>query len=224
VDEQYRFVSDASHELKTPITAIKTTLEVALRDKELSPKESRETLVTSLEEVDRLQKLAEGLLALTKISGSPTLSPNNLAKIVTEAVTIVRPLSQHKNIKIVVKVPDLLVQLEPSGMTRAIVAILDNAIKYSQENSVVKVRTKILNKTIQLVIADPGKGIDAKDLPFIFDRFYRADLARTTTGYGLGLSIARQIVEDQKGTIEVSSKLGKGCTVIITLPYSAKLQ
>lgn len=224
VDEQYRFISDASHELKTPITAIKTTLEVALRDKELSPKESRDTLSTSLEEVERLQKLAEGLLALTKTSGSPALVPSSLTKVVKEAIKTVQPLSDDKKIKIVAKLSAAIVQLEPTGMTRAIIAILDNAIKYSPENSVAHIRTKILGKTIQIIITDSGKGIDQKDLPLIFDRFYRADPARTTSGYGLGLPIAKQIIEEQGGSIAITSKPGKGCTVMITLPYSAKLQ
>lgn len=224
MDEQYRFVSDASHELKTPITAIKTTLEVALRDKYLPIVEARETLATSLEEVDRLQKLAEGLLALTKTAGSLTLEPNSLTKVVKEAVRTVQPLADNRKIKIQVKVPATIVALEPTGMTRAVVAILDNAIKYSPKHSSVNVKTKIVGKNIQLMIADAGAGIEAKDLPMIFDRFYRADPARSTSGYGLGLPIAKQIVEEQNGNIEVRSKPGRGCTVVITLPYSAKLQ
>lgn len=224
VDEQYRFVSDASHELKTPITAIKTTLEVALRDKQLAIPEARETLSTSLEEVDRLQKLAEGLLALTKVNGIVKLTPISLTKVIEDAARTIQPLAKSKKIELSTKVARATLMLEPTGMTRALVAILDNAIKYSPKNSRVTVSTKVVGRVLELVIKDEGKGITGKDVPLIFDRFYRADQARGTDGYGLGLPIAKQIIEGQNGNIAITSTLNKGTVVTITLPYSAKLQ
>jgi signal transduction histidine kinase len=224
LDEQCRFVSDASHELKTPITAIKTTLEVALRGKELPITEAKETLATSLEEVERLQKLAEGLLALTKSSGSIALSPSILSKVIREAVRTVQPIADHKKIKISTKIPKVVVEIEPSEMTRAIVALLDNAIKYSASGSQVNILAKIAGKVATIKIRDQGPGISEKDIPYVFDRFYRADPSRSKHGYGLGLPIAKRIIEEQKGTLNIESILSKGTTVIISLPYSAKLQ
>jgi signal transduction histidine kinase len=224
VDEQYRFVSDASHELKTPITAIKTTLEVALRDKKLGLAESKKTLKTSLEEVDRLQKLAEGLLELTNKKLMLELLPLNLAGIVETTVKMVKPLSDKKKIDISVKIPKIIIMTEESSMTRALITILDNAIKYGPDNSKVEVSAKVVGKSVRLSIIDKGKGIHKKDIPHVFDRFYRSDLARSENGYGLGLSIAKQIVEEHSGNIEIESVQGKGTTVTIILPYSARLQ
>ena len=224
MDEQYRFISDASHELKTPITAIKTTLEVALRDKKLPIEEARETLSMSLDEVNRLQKLAEGLLALTRAGGAPTLSLNNLNKIVGEAVRTIQPLAERRKIIMTSRVPKIMVMVEPTNLTRAVVAILDNAVKYSPQGGKVAISARVDNHNVAIKISDQGKGIEASEIPMIFDRFYRSDRARSTSGYGLGLAIAQQIVREQHGNILVESKLNMGTTMIIELPFSAKLQ
>lgn len=224
MDDQYRFVSDASHELKTPITAIKTTLEVAIRDKKLGLEESKQILATSLEEVNLLQKLAEGLLELTRKNTVAELSSVNAAVVVKTAVKTIEPLATKKQIVVQTKMPKLMVMMESVSMARAITAVLDNAVKYSPEKSKIEITGKVTGKTIRIIIADHGAGIEGKDIPHVFDRFYRSDPARSATGYGLGLSIAKQIVEEQCGTINITSKLNKGTRVTLQLPYSAKLQ
>ncbi|MEI8232211.1 MAG: HAMP domain-containing sensor histidine kinase [bacterium] len=224
MDDQYRFVSDASHELKTPITAIKTTLEVALRDKQLNLKESRETLSTSLEEVERLQKLAEGLLELTHKKMVGAFVPINLAGVIKTTTKMIQPIAEKKKIKITTKIPETIVMADESSLSRALLAIIDNAIKYSKSGSEIKIGSKTKERLIKINIADQGVGIEKENIKHVFDRFYRTDPARSMTGYGLGLSIAKQIIEEHGGTIEMTSTLGKGSTVIISLPYSAKLQ
>lgn len=224
VNEQDRFVSDASHELKTPITAIKTTLEVALRDKKLSLKEAHKTLIISLDEVEQLQKLAEGLLELTHKRVDDQVSPTNLLQIVEGVVQTIEPLAKKKKVEISVNIPRERVILDQSSMTRALLAVIDNAIKYSPEKSQVEIVGKMKGRRINLTVKDHGKGIDAKDLSMVFDRFYRADQSRSTNGYGLGLAIAKQIVEEHAGTIAITSKLGVGTSVTINLPSSARLQ
>lgn len=224
MDDQYRFISDASHELKTPITAIKTTLEVAIRDKQLGLAEARNTLTTSLEEVNRLQNLAEGLLELTHKKIVSGFVPLNLAGIVITTVKMIKPLAQNKKISIVTKVPKVVIMTEESSLTRAIIAILDNAIKYGPSDSKIEVVGKVSGKTVRLNIHDQGRGIDKKDLTRVFDRFYRSDLARSENGYGLGLSIAKQIIEEHEGDIVIESTPTKGTTVTIVLPYSARIQ
>lgn len=224
MEEQYRFISDASHELKTPITAIKTTLEVALRDKTLGIAESKETLKTSLEEVNRLQKLAEGLLELTHKKIVSGFVPLSLANIVMTTVKMIKPIAEKKKIEISTKVPKIIVMTDDSSLNRAILAILDNAIKYGPSGSRIEVIGKVSGKSVLLSIKDHGKGIEKEDIPRVFDRFYRSDLARSENGYGLGLSIANQIVEEHSGDITIESVQGKGTTVTIILPYSARLQ
>ncbi|MFH1244760.1 MAG: HAMP domain-containing sensor histidine kinase [bacterium] len=224
VDEQYRFVSDASHELKTPITAIKTTLEVAIRDKQLTKEEASDTLVTSLEEVNRLQKLAEGLLELTHKKVVGEMEPQNVAETVQLAIKMIRPLVEKKNVVIKSRLQKVVGNIEPSSLVRAIVAILDNAVKYSRSRGKIVVSEKVEGKTIKITVTDHGAGIEGKDIPHVFDRFYRTDSARSESGYGLGLSIAKQIIEEHRGTISIRSKLSKGTSVTIALPYSAKLQ
>jgi signal transduction histidine kinase len=224
MDHQYRFVSDASHELKTPITAIKTTLEVAIRDNDLKIKEARATLVTSLEEVNRLQKLAEGLLELTHSTASQELAPTELTNVVRCAIKTVEPMAREKKIAIRAKMPQVVAMANESKMCQALVAILDNAIKYSPKQKDILVSGKIAQKTLQIVIIDQGVGIKEQDIPLVFERFYRSDLARVKGGYGLGLPIAKQIIEDHGGKIEIRSTVHKGTKVIIALPYSARIQ
>lgn len=224
LDEQYRFVSDASHELKTPITAMKTTLEVAIRDKNMQIDEAKITLQTSLEEVNNLQRLAEGLLELTHKNVVDTLIPTNIEECINFAIKTVKPLATEKKIVITSKIPKILVQLDKTSITRAFVAILDNAVKYSPTKSRVTISSKLNKKFIIIQIEDQGVGIAKKDIPFVFDRLYRTDPARLKGGHGLGLSIAKQIIEDHSGRVWVTSSLNKGTVINIQLPYSARLQ
>lgn len=224
MDDQYRFVSDASHELKTPITAIKTTLEVAIRDKELGLIEAKKTLTTSLEEVNRLQKLAEGLLELTHKNISQDLVPLNIAGIAKTTVKMIKPIADRKKISIRVNIPSAMVMAEESGMTRALIAILDNAIKYGPVGSKIEVLGKVSGKIVAISICDQGKGIAENEIAKVFDRFYRSDLARSENGYGLGLSIAKQIIADHSGNIQIKNNPTGGTNVTILLPYSARIQ
>lgn len=224
VEDQYRFISDASHELKTPITAIKTTLEVALRDPKLTSREAKEILQTNLEEANRLQRLAEGLLELTHQNVLPTLVPTRLDTILTEAIQLISPIAERKHVQITFKSNNVVVRADSLSLRRAIVAILDNAVKYSPAKSKIEITTKVTARTVMLKISDKGDGIPTTDLPHVFDRFYRGDPARSSKGYGLGLPITKQIIENHRGTIVIESKAGKGTTVTIALPYSAPLQ
>lgn len=225
MDDQYQFISDASHELKTPLTAIKTTLEVALRDKNLKIDEARKTIGSGLEEVNRLSKLAEGLLELSHKNVTQGIVPTNIADILSSVKKTLEPIAKNKGVEIVIiKSQKIVAEIDPSSMERAMIAIVDNAIKYSPAKSKIAISAKIAKRKILVKVADNGMGIEQAELTKIFDRFYRSDKSRHTSGYGLGLSIAKQIVEGNGGTIEIVSKIGKGTKVLIALPYSAKLQ
>lgn len=224
MDEQDRFISDASHELKTPITALRTSMEVSLRDKELVSNSARQFLVSNLADVIRLQKLTEGLLELSK--PQPLMHEKCLlGQIVDDAVKEVAPISAEKHIQINVRTsPSLVVEVEPVAIKRAIVALLDNAIKYSNPGREIAVSSTCNSKVVMLKIRDRGIGIAPGELENVTKRFYRSDKARNSKGYGLGLPIAKSIIELHGGNMTIESKLNTGTTVIVALPFSARIQ
>lgn len=224
METQAQFISDASHELKTPITAMRTALEVNLREKKIGADEVRKILTENLGEVVRLQRLAEGLLELSS-KQKPQFSEVVLSEVVERATTEVKPLASEKEIRIKqAKNMNLKLMANADDLKRVMVIILDNAIKYSNNGQDIELKVKKDRKMIEIVVRDMGVGIAATDLPYVTERFYRAEKSRTTKGYGLGLTIAKKIVEQHGGNILINSTLGKGTSVTITLPYSAKIQ
>ncbi|HLD24585.1 MAG TPA: ATP-binding protein [Patescibacteria group bacterium] len=221
VDEQNRFISDASHELRTPLTALKAGLEVNLRDKSLTLESAKSVIRDSITEVNALTSLSDSLLTLAqyqKPNGSIKFEPINLSLIADEAVKRVTPLALQKDITIkVVGVSQKILGIRQSLMD-VLVILLDNAIKYSHPSDTIIIRVQKIDKKVSLSIIDHGVGIAKKDLPHIFERFYRADSSRTRGGYGLGLAITKKIVDLHRGAITVKSTVGKGTTVTVTLP------
>jgi len=222
VEAQNRFTADASHELRTPLAAMKTEIEVALRDKTLKISEARVLLSSNLEEIDRLTGLSQGLLALARTDVEPTLAPVMLSKIVTKVVKRLQPLADAKDIRVYVDVPKMSVLADADGIDNVVGIILENAIKYSPKNSAIDIRAKGYDGIGALTITDHGEGIQPSDLPYIFDRFYRADNARSSGGYGLGLAIAKKIIDSIDGSITATSEPGKGSSFTIKLPISSE--
>lgn len=224
VDEQNRFITDSSHELRTPLTSLKTTIEVSLRDKNLTLKDSKRLLESNLEEVNNLEELSNDLLRLSRASKPRTaldFEEIYLEEIVKGTVKKVSPLAKSKNIKLEENVINDPFFGSKSDITELLVILLDNAIKYSPQGSKVTLRAKRSDGQVKIELEDQGIGIAEAELPHIFDRFYRVDTSRTKSkidGFGLGLSIAKKIVEEHHGKIEVKSQLGKGSTFIIWLP------
>ena len=224
MDKQNQFISDASHEFRTPLTSLRTAMEVALRNKNLSLPSSKKIIKESITEVKKLQSILEGLLQLTQYQ-----KPNNnlqftkviLSELAEEAIKKIDPLAKQKNISINSKVEKQEINGNKFGLIDLLVIFLDNAVKYSYKNTTVTITSHKTDGFIILSVKDQGVGITEKDLPHIFDRFYRADYARTKTtegGYGLGLSIAKKIVDVHHGLINVESKLKKGTTFSVRLP------
>jgi signal transduction histidine kinase len=224
VDEQNRFIGDASHELRTPLTSLKTAMEVTLRDKNLSLLNAKKTIKESITEINRLQSLSEGLLQLTqyqKPNGNLQFQKVILSEVIEEAIKKIEPLAKQKVITIDYKVEGYEINGNKFGLIDLLVILLDNAVKYSHKNTTVTITSHKTDRLVLLSVNDQGVGIAEKDLPHIFDRFYRADSARTKTaegGYGLGLSIAKKIVEAHHGTIAVESRLGQGSKFTVLLP------
>ena len=222
VDEQNRFITDASHELRTPITSLRSEIEVALREKGIS-KGTKELLESNLEDVNSLQTLANKLILLAQydrnsISNWEAVS---LKEVIEESVKKVSGLAKHKHIILKSKIKSVFVFGDKASLTELFVIFLDNAIKYSSNNTTISISTEIFRNNAKVTIIDQGIGIAEKEVGRIFERFYKIDKSRnktTSDGFGLGLSIAKQIVKEHNGSIQVKSIEGKGTTFAITLP------
>jgi signal transduction histidine kinase len=224
VDDQHRFISDASHELKTPLTSLKTAFEVYLRDKSRTLKDADTVITESVSEVNNLQSLSESLLTLAQnqTNGkSLALISQNLSTVITAAINQISSQAKSRKIKLSSDLTDIDIWGDKKSLASMFVILLDNAVKYSPNGKRVKIKSYLDGKWAVTDIYDQGIGISAADLPHIFDRFYRSDTARSKTtigGYGLGLAIAKSIVDLHHGTITVKSYLGEGSVFTVCLP------
>lgn len=224
VEEQNRFISDASHEIRTPLTSLKVAMEVYLREKKPTLQESKTLIEESIVEVNKLQNLSQSLLQLNQHENpneQEKFDKIQIKEVLENATQKISPLAKERNISIENKVENYQIFANKYALTDLFVILLDNAIKYSKENSKVEIESKKTDGHINVSVKDYGIGIEEKDVPHIFDRFYRADTARSkenSGGYGLGLSIAKKIVDKHGGSISVKSELGKGSTFILRLP------
>ncbi len=220
---QGRFTSDAAHELRTPLTVMKAEVEVMLRSKKLDAKEARNVLQSNLEEIEKLETLTEALLRLSK---GDTAKKEHKEVVVTDIITAAaaRVMPQAKEKGITFDLPPSTTERvmgDYDQLVELFVVLFDNAVKYGTEKMKVTVRALHNQEFVVVSVQDQGVGIHKKDLPHIFERFYRADTSRTkggASGYGLGLSVADAIVKSHNGTIEAESKPGKGTTFTVTLP------
>ena len=224
LEAQTRFAADASHELRTPLTAMKSEIEVALRDKELGAADARDILTSSLEEIDKLDSLASGLLKLAQRQGEPAYESVQLLAAVDAAAGRLAKAASQRGITIDVTVPKSLeVEASRPNLVELIVILLDNALKYSPDNSRIGIVATSDGHCLRLKVTDQGIGIKPDEVPHIFDRFYRSDSSRSKQdahGYGLGLAIARSIVGQHQGQITVQSPAGVGTTMTVRLPLA----
>lgn len=219
LDAQTRFSSDVAHELRTPLAVMQSEIEIGLRAPKASLAQHTELLESNLDEVHRLRALTDRLLILANEKELP-LSPTKLDDVATEAINRVINLAQSRKIGIESTVGKETALANFDTLTDAVVVLLDNAIKYSPAKSAVAISAETQGKHVLLHVADNGPGIAEADLPHVFDRFYRADISRSkqnVDGHGLGLSIAKRIVESHHGKISVTSAEGTGTTFTIRL-------
>ena len=228
--ERRLFVSNVSHELRTPLTSVKSYLE-ALDDGALNEEIAPNFIKVSLDETNRMMRMISDLLALSRIDNKSTQLNVEMTNFTAFMTYILNRFGQIKSqetnpgrsYEIIRDYPvnSIWVEIDTDKMTQVIDNILNNAIKYSPDGGKITVSMKTTDTQLIVSISDQGLGIPKKDLPLIFDRFYRVDKARSRAqgGTGLGLSIAKEIVKQHNGFIWAKSEYGKGSTFTIVLPY-----
>ena len=224
MDEQKRFVADASHEFRTPLTALKTSMEVALRERKMSASQAKKLIKSNLEDVDSMRFLANKLLSLASYQnndGNLNFEEVNLAEVIRTAYKKILPLAKRKAVDIKLKVQDCVIEGDKTSLGEMVLIFLDNAVKYIPKGGKVTISTRVDKKYSFIKVKDTGVGISRQDIPHIFDRFYRVGQSRSKNnvqGFGLGLSLAKKIIEIHKGSIGVVSRVGKGTAFIVKLP------
>lgn len=219
------FVANVSHELKTPLTAIRGFAEPLL-DGEVDETQSSEFLGRILANLDRMQHLVDDLLDLTRIESggwTPELHEVGVGSVVEQVWQRIEPLATAREVELRLDVagPDRILA-DPDGLEQIIANLLDNAVRYSPEGGTVTVtvRPVLKDTSLRLEVADEGAGIPADDIDRVFERFYRVDAGRSREagGTGLGLSIVKHLVAAHGGTVGIESELGLGTTVWLELP------
>jgi two-component system sensor histidine kinase CiaH len=216
-ERQQTFVADASHELRTPLAVIRANAEY-LQQVQPESEEAAEILA----ETDRLAALVDALLALAHgQGGAPADRPVDLGELVSASAQSMQPLALDRKVALDVEAaPGLEVRGNPDQLRQLVLILVDNALRYTPEGGRVTVAALRNDGTAELAVSDTGIGIDPRALKHVFERFYRADEARTRAdgGAGLGLSIAEQLVTDHGGRISAESQPGHGSTFRVSLP------
>jgi two-component system, OmpR family, phosphate regulon sensor histidine kinase PhoR len=217
------FISNISHELRTPLASLKTLTETLQESALEDPPAARRFLTMMDTEVDALSQMVSELLELARIeSGKVLLHYKTILpkELIEPAVERMRLQAKRASLSLEIEVADDLppVLADPPRLQQVLVNLLHNAIKHTPPNGKIRVSAYLENETVVFSVSDTGSGISAEDLPRIFERFYKADQARRSDGIGLGLSIARHLVEAHGGEIWAKSQLGQGSTIYFRLP------
>ena len=219
--QQKQFASDAAHELRTPVSVILTQAQTALH-RERDAASYKQTVEACQRAAQRMKKLIESLLALARFDAGQEVLKRlrfDLAKTAQDCVEMVQPLASEREVKVIVETDSLEITGDPERLSQVVTNLLTNAIQYNHPQGEVRVQLKAQDGLVVLFVSDTGQGIGSADLPHVFGRFYRADKSRTGgSNSGLGLAIAKAIIEAHAGTIEVASEENIGTTFIIRLP------
>lgn len=229
VELQQRFVADASHELRAPLTAIQGNLELLQRFKKMSVADREAAVSEAALEAARLGRLVSDLLSLARgdTGMKLRLEPTRLDDVLNEAVSELQNLATGKKV-ISENLPEVIVDAQRDKLKQLAIILLENALKYTPIGGTVRLELHQQQEQVELRVIDNGIGISADDLARVFERFYRADLSRTKTqdpgGTGLGLPIAKRIVEQHQGRIWLESKLEQGTIAVVQLPLVSSPQ
>ena len=216
---QRDFVTDVSHELRTPLTTVRGNLALLRRNPPLPEDEQADVLTDLVEESDRLIRLVNDLLILARADARRSLlqEPVSVRSVVEEACRQARQLDRQR--KIVEAVPDVNVLGDRDALKQVLLVLLDNALKYSLDD--ITVSAEVVGEQVLIRVQDSGPGIPPDTLQRVFDRFYRGEADPAVPGFGLGLPIAKALIEEQGGTIAIESQPGSGSVVSVNLPRSS---
>lgn len=223
-DKQKQFIADASHELKTPLTIIKTNTSLILSNPDDSVKHQAKWINYINSQIDRMSKLIDEMLSLAKLDAQESniiLLPINISKIIESMILMFDAIIYENNINLESDIKkDVFVHGDKENLKKLFSILIDNAIKHTNKNGILSIKLFTDRNKVKIIVKNTGQGIAKKNLEKIFDRYYRADNSRgrQTGGYGLGLSIAKSIVLKHKGKIYAQSTLNKNTSFIIELP------
>ncbi|MDP4084304.1 MAG: HAMP domain-containing sensor histidine kinase [Bacillota bacterium] len=225
-EQMRRFIADASHELRTPLTSIHGFLEVLLRGAANKPEQLYKALNSMHGESKRIIKLVEDLLLLTKLDQAPNLQISlvNLTELIRDMEPQLLVLAGNRQVYFNLT-EGISGQYEIDKIKQVILNLFNNAVQHTDPvTGTIKLSLVVHNRHANISVNDNGHGISEESIPFIFDRFYRSDSSRTRQygGAGLGLSITQSIIEAHGGTISVESKIGRGTTFRVSLPFAEK--
>jgi len=220
-----QFTADASHELRAPVSLIRTTAEVAVQKEDRTAQEYFQALQEIVSESERTSQVVDSLMLLARAdSGTETLECADIdaCTIVREAAAQGERLARNHGLAFLLKLPKAPVPIEAdsNALRRALLILIDNAVKYTPRGGSISIELQTSKGFAVVSVSDNGIGIAKTEIPHIFDRFWRADKARSREegGAGLGLSIAKWIIEMHRGTIDVGSELGTGSTFYVRTP------
>ena len=218
-----RFVSDASHELKTPLAAIRLLTDSILQNENIDGATVREFVSDIGQEAERLSRITEDLLRLTRLDSGVAETPERveISPVLERVVKMLRPVADEKDVSIVTARSDgAAAAATPGEIHQILYNLMENAVKYNRRGGFVRVSVDMGEETSTITVEDNGIGIPAEDLPRVFERFYRVDKARSRAagGTGLGLSIVRDTVSRRGGVVRAEGAPGGGTRFIVTLP------
>lgn len=227
-ERQARFTADASHELRTPVSVVLTQTQAALA-RERSAPEYRESLAACQRAAQRMRRLTISLLTLARLDSgeaAATRETCDLERIARDAIELLRPLAQEQNLTLEVESAPARCEGNAEQLGQVVTNLVSNAIAYNRPGGSVQVSITSEPEATVLTVSDTGQGIAPEDLPHIFERFYRADKARSSTAgrTGLGLAIAQAIVEAHGGNIQATSEPGQGSTFTVRLHSTCEVR
>ena len=218
-----RFVSDASHELKTPLAAIRLLTDSILQTDQMDMETVRDFVTDIGSEAERLSRITEDLLRLTRLDSDLLDAPETVevAPVLEQVMRMMSLLAQEKGTELTYRMEgNCRVSATKGEVHQVIYNLTDNAVKYSGKNGKVRVELRHEDHDVVLTVADNGPGIPEEDLPKVFERFYRVDKShsKASGGTGLGLSIVKHAAAYHHGTVQLESQPGKGTTITVTIP------
>lgn len=223
LDQQKKFIADASHEFKTPLAVIKTEAEVLMRDKNAETSDYKEFVGSTIEEVNRMSELTSNLLYITKTDSVPSgvvIESTDIRKLTDKVIKKFETTAHENKVKIEKKLigKSFLFETDKDKIEQLLSILVDNAIKYNRKDgSIVISLISSKNKQFKITVEDTGIGIPKESINQIFNRFYRVSQDRHMKGFGLGLAIAKQIVSDLGANIYVDSVVNKGTKISVIL-------